>query len=732
MEKVESIQVAPNKLRDKNIKRAHYVLEQLEKENIDLLKDPDHYWKICSSLATLGEEAREIWLKITELSTSIYKGLVNEDFTSGLADKKYKLPAKFFEICGDIGLKTKLPVSIKEKKEKNTARDIIGDDEWADDFEKYGFWEAGGIYWSLDLRWSRYEVSNFTMKILWHVETSEDAAYRLIYIKNIYGHTASLNLNTDDFVSVGAFKKAVARKGNFIWKGSEVDLCRLQEKLQRDERPTNLVKQLGWNKRGGFYAFANGIYDIDGAKFIPVDEFGIVELTKTGEDGVPVSRNYFIPAYSKIFEEKDDLFTNDKKFVYKKSDITFQQWAAQFCEVYGKHGQLMMIFFIMSLFSDITFKALMRRFPLFFVQGKRGSGKGTMIGSIMRMFGEGQDQIMIGGSSTSVGMMRKFSQYSNAFVWVDEYKNNLQPRIIESLKNLFDRIGYERGKKDNTFETESTPIRSACILSGQEMPTIEPALFTRCILTVLTETKYTDAQRENFRKLEKMESQGLSNITADLLKYRPYFEANYQSIFESEQKALMKAVNNNEIDERLYVNYAAMIAAAELISGKEALPFSVITFRELCKSTIQEQFFVLKGSDDASKFWDVVEMLFEQNIIREGQHFKLANGYLYIRIQDIHQYYAEMLIKRKDPNGLDKQTLNSYLENDTKSFVKRDKKFFGGSQKWCHIFHYAELGIDLIRADNQDELHRRYKEMRVEFKDDDDDSDIKKQGVLAF
>src|SRR5690606_6782700 len=271
---------------------------------------------------------------------------------------------------------------------------------------------------------------NFKMKILYHVATSDEEAYRMIQIKNIFGLDTVIKINTDDFVSAGTFKKVIARKGNFLWKGQDFDLVRLQDMLQREEKPTQLVKTLGFNKRGNFYAWANGIYDADINEFIEVDEYGIVEHTLNGNP-----QNYFIPAMSKIFADKDDMYTNDKKFLLQKSETTFTEWTILFEKVFGANGRIGIIYYISALFSDIIFKAIGQRFPMLFAYGKRGSGKGTMIQSMMRLFGEGQDQIMLGGASTVVGFMRKLAQYSNALVWMDEYKNNLNVKVIESIKN---------------------------------------------------------------------------------------------------------------------------------------------------------------------------------------------------------------------------------------------------------------------------------------------------------
>lgn len=707
--------------REKHLNRILYCVEQIEKDKIDITSDDyDDRLLVGFALSTLGEDARELYHRAVQFNDAYSPQDADDKFTNALTTSKFKTPAKFYVLCRNYNIQTAEPKTIAEKKDEADYKEIIGNDANAEDYLKFGIWENNGTYWSLNQKNKAIEISNFKMRILYHVETSDDEAYRLIEIKNIHGHKAVVKMNTDDFVTVGSFKKVVARKGNFIFKGGEPELCRLQDKLQRDERPTKLVKQLGWNRRGKFYAFANGIYDVAMDQFLPIDEYGIIEHRVADSEGTYTAQNYFIPALSKIFSEKEDMFANDKKFIFKKSQIQFKDWAELYCKVYGEQGQVALVFYLVAIYSDIIFRDMGKRLPMLNVYGKRGTGKGALIGSLLRLFGDGQDQLMLGGASTVVGFMRKFAQFSNAIVWLDEYKNNLKASYIESLKNIYDRTGYERGKKDNTFQTESTPILSACILSGQEMPTIEPALFTRNILLSLIETKRTEARKDDYRKLQEIENGGISGIIIYLMKHRKRVEDTFKEVYVAEQRSLIKELNNNEVEDRMISNYAAIMAVAEIFDSLEALPFNRMKFKELCRHTLMEQFYILKGSDDASKFWDIIETVFTEGRITEGNQFQLRNGYLYLRVQDIYQHYAETLQKRKDPNMLDKATLEKYLESDPKSFIARERRMFGGAQKWCFVFKYAELGVDLIKATSAAELKAKYKEMNIEYVDETD------------
>jgi len=702
---------------NQDFKRAEFVAQQIAREKVDITDDYNNWQVIAFSLAVFGDRARPLFHMVSAQNPGYNSQKTDEKWENALATRnRIKHPTRFFSIAKDYGLSTKAPRTLNEAQEHAEAKTIIGDEDATDDFLKYGIYlnPQTNTYYSLNLKGKKEEITNFKMRIIYHVATSDDVAYRIIQIKNIFGLDKVIRVNTDDFVSAGSFKKIIARQGNFIFKGADHDLIRLQDMLQREEKPTALVDTLGWNRRGGFYAFANGIYVVSAGRFLEVDEFGIVEHEHEGKP-----QNYFIPAMSRMFADKDDLYTNDKKFRLIKGDVSFSEWAALFEKVFGANGRVGIIFYIAALYRDILFARNGSRFPLLFAYGKRGSGKGTMIQSMMRLFGDGQDQIMLGGKSTVVGFMRKLAQFSNALVWLDEYKNNLQVQIVESIKNIFDGIGYERGKKDNTHQTESTPIRSATIVSGQEMPTVEPALFTRVIQVVFQETKRSERARELYRKLTDMEGRGISHITIDLLRHRPLFTAEYKNVYERVLRELSTEINNNDVDERMLANYSVLIATCELVAGVEKLPFTLAEFRAQCKQMLMEQFHVLRGSDDTSKFWQILEQLVAGGLVVENRQFQLRDGFIDLRVQDVYHLYAKAMQERRDPNILDKSTLDSYLMSDAKTFVKRHRIFFGGAYKWSLRFKYAELGVDLIREEDVNRLKMRYREMGLP--DDMDD-----------
>jgi hypothetical protein len=93
------------------------------------------------------------------------------------------------------------------------------------------------------------------------------------------------------------------------------------------------------------------------------------------------------------------------------------------------------------------------------------------------------------------------SQAEDAIMHLDEYKNDIDVEKIELLKGLWDCQG--RSKLDiETRKREQSKVLSGVIVSGQEKPTVDIALYSRqCVLPFHKDT-HTVEEKENFRVLK--------------------------------------------------------------------------------------------------------------------------------------------------------------------------------------------------------------------------------------
>jgi hypothetical protein len=687
-------------------KKAVHIVENISKDNIDITDKwgSKVFENLSFCLAYFGEQGRHLWKTIASCNSEYSEKAADEQFEKALSLKKpFTGIAVLIKHAKFHGVDVKPPKIVGEGKSlENDPTNFLPEGANVEDYKQYGFWEQNDQYWGVSQRGDIKSVSNFVMKILYHVQTSGESARRMIEIKNIYGYSSVINMNTDDFVSTTTFKKVIARFGNYIFKGSDIHLVNLQDKLQREERKTLMVETLGWNTRAGAYIFANGLWCNKKNEFIMVDEYGIVDYN---------GHSYFIPYCSKMYADKDDQFMNEKKFMYMvQEDYCFSDWCNDLHRIYKDKSWILMTFYVAALFSDIIYKEIGSRFPMLNVFGPRGSGKGTYVEKAMAMFGEKQAQIMLEGPSTTKGFMRKLGSFTNAIIWLDEYKNNLKRDAIGAIKNIYDRTGYTRGMKTNNLETETTPIRSAVILSGQDLPNIEPALFSRFIVVIMDDLgDIPESEKTFFNDFRKREEKGLSFITAYLQRLRQTIKDEFRGIWETESLWLANQTKDSKTLERYPNNYAVLSTIASILLQHERnLPFTLDDFRSTILTMMVNHVFLTAGSDDLNKFWNVVEQLFMQGKIIEGIDFDIVReesiNVLHVRLNNIHGLYKERLRSQGEEFSLDLETMRNYLKRDPSIYLKefcegKKRVFSGGTYTSSMAFDYSRLDITLTKSD---------------------------------
>jgi vacuolar-type H+-ATPase subunit I/STV1 len=171
---------------------------------------------------------KDVTTELDELKANVVAELQERILTAqvktAVKEKKQRMEA--------MQMDAKLQQNIKSAADVGLPDDFKGNIKDILDAIKYGIYLHDNIYYSRGPK-GDYAISNFTMKIFYHVKTGDENAFRLIAVKNVYGIEVTINMNTDDFVSLGSFKKVLARHGDFVFKGADSDLSRLQEYLQR-------------------------------------------------------------------------------------------------------------------------------------------------------------------------------------------------------------------------------------------------------------------------------------------------------------------------------------------------------------------------------------------------------------------------------------------------------------------------------------------------------------------
>jgi len=581
-----------------------------------------------------------------------------------------------------------------------------------EEYEKFGFYEVqekgnrNTGYYFINQSGKPEQRSNFIIKPLFHIYSKIDNK-RLIEIIN--ARTSKIiDIPSEGFVGQTQFEAAIIKEGFFYFHGTKPNFQRVMVKILEKFPRCEEIKTLGWQDEG-FYSFANGIVD---GRFKKVDHYGIVEFDKN---------QYFLPAFSSVYKDvrrEDDLYENERHFVYRKGDVSFEEWSNQFIRVFGNNGKMAIAFFICSLFRDYIF-SMKKIFPHLFMFGDVSTGKSFCARSLNSIFHGGEPGFNL-NTGTMVGMNRKLAQFRNALIWFDEYDNDLDKLRYDRIKASYDGLGHEKGIMSQDNRTKKTEVNSASIISGQYLPTRDAnALFTRCILLSF-EIKYEDRSTEDLAeatKLNAMEDAGLSDIIIEILSYRDLILKDFNKVNFEVQSEIKKRLKDEAYQGRIGLNFSLILTTFKILSDKLKLPFDYDDLFENSIKMIMSQSDQIHDSDALKTFWKMLEFLYATHQVQynvdfkietindlnirvarnknEVQSFKQPKKCLFVRFTKIHPLYMAEHRKQNGENGIGDGSIKQYMKTN-KAFVGfTPASSFDGSKSSAFVFDYNMLGIEL-------------------------------------
>lgn len=555
-----------------------------------------------------------------------------------------------------------------------------------DDLRKFGFYEKNNCYYSFsdkggDVRWS-----NFTMTPLYHIRGAYSPK-RLYLVKNEVGREEFIEMKQEDLVSLQKFKTVLEGTGNFIWEAGDRELTKLKFFLYSKTMTAIEVTRMGWNA-SGCYIFGNGI--LFDRKFFRGDEYGIVRL--------PDDMNFYIPALSKFYESDTQIFSFERNFVNMKlQDVTLLQYLNRIVETFGNNGRIGIAFIIATCFRDIIFRKT-NFFPILNIFGPKGTGKSELAMSLIAMFQVKPQSTML-TNSTIPGITSNVAACVNAPVHLEEYKNDIGTQKVEFIKNIWDGKGRSKVNVDKDKKTETTSVDSGVILTGQEIPTADIAMFSRLIFLMFSKTTFTDKERDRFNALKRMKENGVSHLCVDILNCRPVFEQEFGNNYKYVSELMYERLYQDFIEDRLVNNWSVILAAIRTIEGHLQLPFSFSKMLEICINGVKEQNKLNKANNDLANFWNVVTYLQQDGLIFNESDYKIkivhalktsdkAKEYkfdggkevLYLRKSRIIALYRKYGSQVGD-NILPQSTLESYLRYSDEYLGKKNSERFKQIQR---------------------------------------------------
>jgi len=652
------------------------------------------------------------------------------------------------------------PTEKKVKKKENISDIIKLKKEQQENLLTNQFYEEDGAYWTVEGK-NPKQISNFTFEALFCVfhkdpQGRTDLKY-VLRLMSQYGRKRLAIISSDDFCTPASFKKQVHRRHGFFWYGNDSQLDNIKNVKLLGIPEAKELERVGYNEDNRFWVFANGLYY--SRSFHPIDEYGITThatqinnmdefenvppesqirindtfhvlnttaefIGKYGKDKLKENikqsqvhlLHFFYLPYGKALKigssDGGNPFKENSKYVkpIKGSDWNFGKWATSMSSVYPGNAELLIAYYISTVFSDLIYKANFGYFPLLFLFGKRQSGKSTAARSIMYMFGKPpmEDGINLASGSTSTGMQRSMDSTTNHPFWGNEYKNSIHKNTIEALKGIADRNGKLTGVKSGGNETRIAKPRGSGIISGQDLPTQDPALCSRSLLG-----EFDDTNRGNYSDLKSFkaaeESLQFTNITCSVFDFRYLVEEHYSKEEPGVSSEVMDELTREygNVDRRTVLNISSVLTPMKILMEHSDLefPFDYKAAKQALIRSAKLTISVQHQSDEVEQYFHVLQSLVNLYKLTEDVHYKIVVGennskQLYLRVGSIHGLYREQA-RKEGLTTLDQAVVGEYLKKH-RSFIEHRRKnvLFGKSRTSAYILNYDMLkdqGIELER-----------------------------------
>lgn len=548
-------------------------------------------------------------------------------------------------------------------------RKQVKDEKVEDMLREYGFYIKDNCYYGAGARSNDRRWSNFIMKPILHIRDEKNAR-RIFQIVNVKRQEAVIKLQQSEIVSFADFKTRTRSAGNFVWEAGPNELTALEKYLYNDTPSADEIKQLGWQKKWRFYAWGNG--GLDDGTFEKADQFGIINIR---------GQKFYLPGCSLDTRDNTSGYQQQRKFIYAvTNDISLYDYASRLVTVFGDNAKVSLCFLIATLFKDIV-TGVTTSFPILNLFGPKGTGKSELGHSLTSFFIPNNIAPNI-NNTTKAALAEAVAEVSNAIVHLDEYKNNLDLEKREFLKGLWDGAGRSRMNMDNDKKRETTAVDCGVVMSGQEMPTADIALFNRLVFLTFSKSEFSDEEKRNYEELKLIEKRGLTHLTGELLKLRNVFQGHFRTAWDGTIADMTAELRSYGVEDRTLRNWATVLAAFRCIEPDVRLPFTYSDMLKIvCRGCI-DQNNKTKQNNELSGFWETVDILVSSGKVWNKVDYHIKQGqrmvkirespnptelnpsrrYLFLNYSRVAQLYAR---EGRESGGkvIPRETLKYYLEH---------------------------------------------------------------------
>lgn len=440
-----------------------------------------------------------------------------------------------------------------------------------------------------DVSYYFQDISNFEIKILQHIQ-DEKFPIKLLQIKNVFNLEKIFDIPSDLFNTLGSFENCIARQGNFLFTGSVLDFKMLKAYLFDKMGNGHKIDSLGYQAGFKFWLWNNRVNLLNG-NCLEIDENGL--FTHNG-------KSFYVPSANKIYLNNLSAYLPQKKMIVIESKVVMHAYFTKMMEVHKDYSITAILFTISSIFQDIVVNAI-GNFPILFLYGPGSSGKDQLADCCQSFFGVPQSAINLeGGASTLKGQIRKFAQFTNIICHLSEYKRG-DTKLDGTIKGFWDRRGYEFGTIESKVSTDTVPILSSTLLTGNEYPEAE-ALISRLLWLEFQSKTFTLEETKNYDILKDYTKEGVSHFTDQLLVHRSLVEKTFQAKFRQCKENFIPMFDVKHT--RVVSNLAVLGCIYEIFKDIISFPFNYSQMIGHFEKCTENQNRKLNSSSIITKWWD--------------------------------------------------------------------------------------------------------------------------------
>lgn len=533
-----------------------------------------------------------------------------------------------------------------------------------------------------------HPITNFHMEILQIMEDEKESQY-LVRIVNVKGRARTFHTSTDLLLTSGNLKKALLGKGDFRYTGNErdADFERLLTMLLGNMGDGQKIDVLGWQHDTHVYAMNDALITTKG-EILRYDEYGSTEIA---------GKHYYVPSANRIFARNPYKYVPQKRFRFVESGVTFAEVSKLIVDVHRQHGMIGLVFGVMALFSSKVF-AQHGFVPMCFLYGEPSTGKSKLTQAIQHFFGDRQEAMQITGKSTDKAKIRKFAQFIDALVVLEEFSNSIGDAGFQWLKGLNDRNGYERGTIDSNFGTDNVPITSAVILTGNDYPQND-ALLTRLVVIEMLKNQFSETEQQKFAQLTDLMERGYSCVIAELMAHRDALEQEYKAHYKEALVDMTQSLTLHGVTlERMVQNTSVLMAIYRFFEKRVQWPMTREQFQGALVEAMVAQNNKRDTGGDVANWWRCISAAIKAEDLMPGEDFKVDGNLFMLRFGDCHEQYSVQHQRIFRAPGHVAATMRTKLEKNPAFKEIRKQVKFAGVNTSAYVFELDKVGEEFTHS----------------------------------